>query len=314
MKLSQKITLMSIAVLGLGIAQPLATFADTLNSAIQTASAIDDVTSSDNVIVQDAKVNQPVSTEGGELNVTLPTDSDQPVQLDNMQNNAKISVDLPDEFNSRGIDAGNTVVYQGGNSSLELQETSDGFRALISVTNSDSPHSYSFNLNLPEGYSLVDVSTDEGVSAGTGDILVLDAQGNISNTIAAPWAKDSNGNDVATHYEIDRTTLTQVIDFDSAHFVPFVADPAMSVGGQVAFKSPNGSWVIVPKTKIAKINTKAPNLEFISNVGPGVLYYDKTNHRYVYNKTQDNFSYTAQVVVNGWAGTAGNAGAYMQSK
>jgi len=44
--------------------------------------------------------------------------------------------------------------------------------------------------------------------------------------IGAAWAVDANGEAVATHYEIDGTTLTQVVDTDGQTAYPVVADPA----------------------------------------------------------------------------------------
>lgn len=45
-------------------------------------------------------------------------------------------------------------------------------------------------------------------------------------TIGAAWAVDANGQAVATHYEIDGTTLTQVVETDARTAYPVVADPS----------------------------------------------------------------------------------------
>ena len=41
-----------------------------------------------------------------------------------------------------------------------------------------------------------------------------------------PWARDANGAEVPTHYEITGTTLTQIIDHRMEPYAyPIVADP-----------------------------------------------------------------------------------------
>lgn len=45
-------------------------------------------------------------------------------------------------------------------------------------------------------------------------------------TIDAPWAVDANGNQVPTHYDINGSTLTQVIQPDSNTAFPVTADPS----------------------------------------------------------------------------------------
>jgi hypothetical protein len=53
------------------------------------------------------------------------------------------------------------------------------------------------------------------------------------------------------------------------------------------------------------------NWEKICNVGPGEYQYNEDEHEYRWVQTQDNFSYATQVVVNGWASSAG--GGYISS-
>lgn len=47
--------------------------------------------------------------------------------------------------------------------------------------------------------------------------------------MAAPWATDANGNDVATHYEVVDGSLVQVVDHRSSGVAyPVVADPQIT--------------------------------------------------------------------------------------
>lgn len=46
--------------------------------------------------------------------------------------------------------------------------------------------------------------------------------------IAAPWAVDANGAPVETSYELEGTTLTQVVDIDDSTAFPVTADPSLA--------------------------------------------------------------------------------------
>lgn len=223
MNLTKRFALLSLVVLSLSVAQPISVLANTENSVQQTTNAINNATISDNVVVEDTKVNQAVQSSNGELSVTLPTNADDGIQLEDGSNN--IGVSLPDQFSSDAIDTGDAAIYKGNGSNLGLQNTDSGFRALISITDPNASHEYSFDINLPEGYQLFDGSQLENKEPGTGDIYIIDENGVPVNMIAAAWAKDSEGNPVSTHYVINGNTIIQVIDFDKDNFLPIVADP-----------------------------------------------------------------------------------------
>ncbi len=78
------------------------------------------------------------------------------------------------------------------------------------------PTQYEYSLSLPEGASL------EAISDGS--VAVVGSDGIVIGLFAAPWAKDATGAAVPTHYEIEGTALTQVVQHGSAAY-PVVADP-----------------------------------------------------------------------------------------
>ncbi|MQW22699.1 MULTISPECIES: hypothetical protein [unclassified Lactococcus] len=235
MKFTKSIAILSLAVLSLSIAQPISAFAETNSEASQTATAISNATSNDNVQVNDLQVGKSATTDEKDLQVTLPKDADDDIKLTNSEDSTNnIQVSLPDEFSSKATAVGDTAVYTGDDSSsnLGLQNTDNGFRALISINSADASHDYSFDLDLPDGYKLIDASSIENKSPGTGDIYVLNEDDLPVNELQAPWAKDINGNAVPTHYVINGHTVTQVIDFDEKNFVPLVADPNLRFLGK----------------------------------------------------------------------------------
>ena len=59
-----------------------------------------------------------------------------------------------------------------------------------------------------------------------GGVLITGARGEFLGGLLAPWAKDANGANVATHYEVHGNSVVQVIDATpSALAYPVVADP-----------------------------------------------------------------------------------------
>ncbi|EOE6380005.1 hypothetical protein ACKO6X_002805 [Enterococcus hirae] len=223
MKIIKKIAILSLTVLSFSLASPVLALAETSESIQETVEAINNATSLDDVVVKNTQINQAVKVADNELSVTLPKNADEEIQLKDGEEN--INVSLPEQFSTDALDVGDTVIYDGEDSDLGLQNTDLGFRALISINDSNASHEYSFKINLPEGYQLFDASEMENKAPGTGNIYILNEEGLPVNMIDAAWAKDSEGNSVPTRYTINGDTLTQIIDFDEENFFPIVADP-----------------------------------------------------------------------------------------
>lgn len=78
-----------------------------------------------------------------------------------------------------------------------------------------------------DGYAFA-VSGDAAslVLQDDGSVLASRADGTAIGRVERPWARDANGAEVPTHYEIAGTTLTQIIDHRSGPYAyPIVADP-----------------------------------------------------------------------------------------
>jgi hypothetical protein len=87
----------------------------------------------------------------------------------------------------------------------------------------NAPTSYSYEISAKEGATSLELSDGGGVS-------VLDADGNLVNSILPPWAKDATGADIATHYTISGNVLTQHVEHRGATY-PVVADPRFVCSG-----------------------------------------------------------------------------------
>lgn len=67
--------------------------------------------------------------------------------------------------------------------------------------------------------------------ADGGFVEVRNSDNEIENVILPPWAHDAAGNEVATHYAVSGSTLTQTIGLNGSEVFPVVADPALACSG-----------------------------------------------------------------------------------
>jgi hypothetical protein len=119
---------------------------------------------------------------------------------------------------SRTVDQ-HTKVFEGRHFDQVVQSTGqDAVRMLTVLTDRSAPTTYDYSFDgqqlrpLDDGYVGV-------FDAETGEPVAL---------IEPAWAKDANGAAVPTRYEIDGSTLTQVVDVDQNTAFPVVADPSVS--------------------------------------------------------------------------------------
>ncbi|MDN4598799.1 hypothetical protein [Leifsonia virtsii] len=164
------------------------------------------------------KVKVPVDAAAG-VQATLPGGS--------------VSMGLP--FAEQATDATaspvpGVVVYdnKNGSSTVPVVRADGTVQISTVIENAKAPKRYDYPVTVPEGQSL-QLAPDGSAFVGR-----VDGQSStVSAVIAAPWAKDAEGNAVATHYEIGGNTLTQVVDFTPSTAFPVVADPSVTFGTYV---------------------------------------------------------------------------------
>lgn len=141
------------------------------------------------------------------------------------EDGAALAVQLPFANSAATARAAGTaaVTFDNRNGSSTVPVvTDDGSVAIHTIVEgSASPERYVYQLDIPHGTHIKQEKS--------GEVLILDAAGASVFFIAAPWARDANGRDVPTRYELHGSTLTQVVKHSSAFTYPVVADP--SIGG-----------------------------------------------------------------------------------
>lgn len=102
----------------------------------------------------------------------------------------------------------------------------DGSVQLINVlADSSAPERFEYNFSS---------STPVNISLHEGMAVIEDPEGNYLGGVTAPWAYDSLGVAVPTHFEVDGDTLVQVVDHTSQNYAyPVTADP---YAGQMLFQ------------------------------------------------------------------------------
>jgi hypothetical protein len=123
-----------------------------------------------------------------------------------------------------------TVVFQTEESySVVPLPHEDGSVQLINVLdNSSAPERFDYNFSS---------STPVSISLHEGMAVIEDPEGNYLGGVTAPWAYDSLGVAVPTHFEVDGDTLVQVVDHTSQNYTyPITADP---YAGQMLFQWAN---------------------------------------------------------------------------
>lgn len=197
-------------------------------------------------------VNAPDAQANAALDV--PEDGEGTVDY----NDAKLSfgLDIPASGRPATDDLRATYEGEGQDNSISLEPLANGMRALINIRSPDAPTSYAFDLSG----NVADLSLKSD-----GSVLGLDSNGNEVVTIPTPWAVDAKGAPVPTHYEVNGTILTQVVehtDRDWAYGI--TADPSFlwwlgniakcTAGIATMFAGPGAAAKLAKIKKIIKSN------------------------------------------------------------
>ncbi|CAM3133788.1 hypothetical protein [Sporolactobacillus spathodeae] len=213
----------------------------------QTANAVNSATSSSDIVKPSEQNGNLTATVSGKTEkVTVPDNSQNPINLTDKEDPANdMSITLPDQEASSDATKTKygTVVYDNSDNDfgLAVQPTVDGVKTLITIKDNESPKSYDFTMDLPEGNKLVTSADYLGAQNDTGEVYVVDSDNIVTGIFRPAWAKDANGNFIPTHYEVHGNTITQIIDTNANTVYPVVADPNW---GKIAACSAAIAWFI----------------------------------------------------------------------
>ncbi len=131
-----------------------------------------------------------------------------------------VTIDTPAMGRGEVADDELTRVYSGqhGDSRVAVQPTADGVRAAIAIDSADAPERYPFELGGDAERLVLDVQD--------GSVWVFGNGKQPLGHFESPWAYDAEGRTVPTHYEVNGTTLTQVVEHKAGDFTyGIAADP-----------------------------------------------------------------------------------------
>ena len=202
-----------------GIAQA----ADPDAPATDVAETISAVAPEAGEVLQAAPVADAFAAQAGPVTVVVPDDAADPVAITSTDPAAPdLTVALPDLAgvdDARQAEDGTLVYTSDADASLAVQPLADGSTRFLSVLD---------NENAPERYDYTFDGFDLTLQAD-GSVLVTDG-GEPVGFVAAPWATDADGVAVPTRYEVDGSTLTQVVEHTAGGFAyPLTADPKLTM-------------------------------------------------------------------------------------
>lgn len=197
-------------------------------------------------------------SENGRVTTEIPVNQSEKVLIKG--ESGEIGMGIPPLENEKGVQEENTIFYNGSNTSIGIQALDGGARQVIILKNKKAKKKYDFKYDLEEGGYLDFAQLEDGTKDGS--VIIYNKDREPIGIISVPWARDSNGMSVKTYYEIDGTTLSQVIETTEATSYPVIADPSIY---RWYFKS--GKWIVRSGTRSLSLK---PSWILRASVGAGL--------------------------------------------
>lgn len=155
-----------------------------------------------------------------------------------------------------------------------------GLRNCFIIDKKCKEESFQVDLDLPKG-SYLEFSKDEyNNNKMDGSILIMKDEDTIIGAIGIPWAKDADGNEIETYYEISGDKIIQhVKHLGNDVKYPVVADPVISFTS--CFKS--GKWIT--RNGVVSLSLK-PNAMLRTSMITG----SSSMRKYSWNAVKSKFS------------------------
>jgi len=153
-----------------------------------------------------------------EGSITIPSDQEYPLVLTAPSGDSlEISLPANDVLGPTVQLSDGSAVLPGEDSSTTVIPGDSSVQLISTIENANAPTRYEYGLSLREGQSLQLID---------GSPSVINADQSLEYVVADSWAKDATGANVSSRYEIEGSTLVQVVQHDVAGTTyPVVADP-----------------------------------------------------------------------------------------
>ncbi len=151
------------------------------------------------------------------VRIGVPTDAGAGISLEGDAGLINLGLPYADDASAAEAAQPGIVVYDNGNGSATVPVVREDGSIQVNtvIASPEAPTRYAYELDLPEGTTI----------ETAGGTLLFVNKGKLVAGLAPAWAQDAAGRDVPTRYEIDGTTVTQVVDHNGRYAYPVVADP-----------------------------------------------------------------------------------------
>lgn len=253
----------SVAVssaLCMGLLSPLQVNAqETQGNVEEIATAVDKASAgqpgSDNEVAS-TKSGSDFEAKLGSATVKIPQNPTGGVAVSRSSSNinSSFTVGISDgKLQAGQLAADGSVVYSGDNVGKTVQATQEGVRISTVIKSAEAATEYVHQLKLPDGAKAMRLSeyqlsaeddqnakaaadavskgsqgatTNTNTNAGADPIIIVDKESKLLGIFAEAWAKDANGKEISTSYEIRDGALVQKVDHKQQGVqYPVVADP-----------------------------------------------------------------------------------------
>lgn len=211
-------------VAGVGFAAPAAA-EDPGVEAEQLLSVIESVAPDvlENTASTESTVDDAATYSSELTTVEVPRSADEALSLSGLNRDLQISLPFAEQASDAIITDDGITSFDNNNGSTTVPIVhEDGSLQLLTVIEGpDAPTRYDYEISVPKGGSMDLLES--------GAVLITDASGNFVGAIVPPWAKDATGKSLPTEYEVNGTTVTQVVEHAQGTKYPVVADPWLGI-------------------------------------------------------------------------------------
>ncbi len=189
--------------------------------------------------------------------------------------NSSFTVGISDgKLQAGQLAADGSVVYSGDNVAKTVQATQEGVRISTVIKSAEAATEYVHQLRLPDGAKAMRLSeyqlsaeddqnakaaagavskqdqgatTNTNTNAGADPIIIVDKESKLLGMFAEAWAKDANGKEISTSYEVRDGALVQKVDHKQQGVqYPVVADPYFGVDltKSAEWKNTEDGWTL----------------------------------------------------------------------